>query len=109
MENSGMFIRQWKLRPIGPYHTSASPSHRKTAKNRTKKDWLNKENIIFFWLGRVSKTGRILSENERPQIFAENWRFPTKTGGLESLQIALYFKPPLLPRIDLGTRQSCLP
>ena len=49
-----------------------------------KKDWLNKENIIFLWLGRVSKTGRILCENERPEIFAENRRFPAKMGGLVS-------------------------
>ena len=35
--------------------------------------------------GKVSKTGRILSENGRLEIFAKNRRFPTKTGGLESL------------------------
>ena len=29
----------------------------KTAKNRAVKNWLNKENIIFLWLGRVSKLG----------------------------------------------------
>ena len=56
------------------------------AKNRAKKDWLNKENIIFLWLGRVSKTRGILSENGRPGIFTENERFPAKTGGLESLR-----------------------
>ena len=55
------------------------------AKNRAKRDWLNKENIIFLWLGRVSKTRRILSENGRPEIFTKNERFPAKTGGLESL------------------------
>ena len=49
------------------------------------KDWLNKENIIFLWLGRVSKTGRILSENGRPEIFTETRRFPAKKGGLEFL------------------------
>ena len=37
-------------------------NHRKTAKNHAKKDWRNKENIIFLWLRRVSKTGWILSE-----------------------------------------------
>ena len=66
-----------------------------------KKDWLNKENIIFLWLGRVSKTGRILCEKERPEIFAENRRFPAKMGGLVSpwnfvarsfsLEISLHF------------------
>ena len=56
------------------------------AKNRAKRDWLNKENIIFLWLGRVSKTRRILSENGRLEIFTENERFPAKTGGLESLR-----------------------
>ena len=57
------------------------------AKNRAKKDWLNKENIIFLCLGRVSNNGRILSENGRPEIFTENGRFPAKTGGLESLKL----------------------
>ena len=55
------------------------------AKNRAKKDWLNKENI-FLWLGRVSKTRRILSENGRPEIFTKNERFAAKTGGLESMR-----------------------
>ena len=59
-------------------------NHRKMAKNRAKKDWLNEENIIFLWLGRVSKTGRILSENERPEIFAKKRRFPAKMVGLVS-------------------------
>ena len=54
------------------------------AKNRAKKDWFNEENIIFLWLGRVSKSRGILSENERPEIFAENRRFPAKMGGLVS-------------------------
>ena len=54
------------------------------AKNCAKKDWLNEENIIFLWLGRVSKTGRILSENHRPEIFAKNRRFPAKMVGLVS-------------------------
>ena len=31
--------------------------------------------------GKVSKTGRILSENGRLGIFAKNGRFLTKTGG----------------------------
>ena len=35
---------------------------------------LNKENIIFLWLGRVSKTRRILSENGRPEMFSKNGR-----------------------------------
>ena len=35
--------------------------------------------------GKVSKTRRILSENGRLEIFAKNGRFPTETGGLESL------------------------
>ena len=35
--------------------------------------------------GKVSKTGMILSKNERLQIFTKNGRFPTKMGGLESL------------------------
>ena len=55
-----------------------------TAKNHATKDWLNKENIIFLWLGRVSKTGRVLSENERLEMFAENRRFSAKMGGLVS-------------------------
>ena len=45
-------------------------NHRKTAKNHAKKDWRNKENIIFLWLRRVSKTGWILSENGRVGISA---------------------------------------
>ena len=57
----------------------------KNGKESCKKYWLNKENIIFLWLGRVSKTRRILSENGRLEIFTENERFPAKTGGLESL------------------------
>ena len=46
---------------------------------------VKKENFIFPWLGRVSKTGRILSENRRWEIFAEKGRFQAKTGALESL------------------------
>ena len=38
---------------------------------------------------RVSKTGRISSENGRPEIFAKNGKFPAKTGGLESMPIFL--------------------
>ena len=45
-------------------------NHRKTAKNHAKKDWRNKENIIFLWLRRVSKTGWILSEKGRVGISA---------------------------------------
>ena len=33
----------------------------------------------------VSKFWRILSQNEKPEIFDENGRFPAETGGLESL------------------------
>ena len=60
------------------------------AKNCAKKDWLNKENIIFPWLVRVSKTWRTLCENGKPEIFNENGRFPAKTGGLESLYEVLH-------------------
>ena len=42
-----------------------SELERKTA-NRAK-DWSNKENIIFIWLGKVLKTRRILSANGRPK------------------------------------------
>ena len=49
------------------------------------KNWLNEENILFLCLVRVSKTGRILGENRRPEIFAENGRFPAKTAGLGTL------------------------
>ena len=35
--------------------------------------------------GKVTKTGRIFSENGRLEIFTKNGRFPTKTGGLEYL------------------------
>jgi len=35
------------------------------------------------------KNGRILSENRRPEMIAENGRFPAKTGGLESLERGL--------------------
>ena len=48
----------------------------KNIKESCYKDWLNKE---------VLKTGRILSENGRPEMIAENGRFLAKTGGLESL------------------------
>ena len=60
------------------------------AKNCAKKDWLNKENIINLWLVRVSKTGRILCENGKPEIFNKNRRFPAKTGGLESFYEVLH-------------------
>ena len=58
-------------------------NHRKTAKNRAIKDRLNIQNIIFLWLGRVSKTGRILCESGRAEIFTENGRFEAETEGLE--------------------------
>ena len=32
----------------------------------------------------VSKNGRILRENKRPEIFAKDGRFPAESGGLES-------------------------
>ena len=34
------------------------------------------------------KTGRLLSENGRPETIAKTGRFPAKTGGLESLSQA---------------------
>lgn len=37
------------------------------------------------WLGRVSKTGKMLSKNGMLEIFDENGRFPAETKGLESL------------------------
>ena len=52
------------------------------AKNCDKKDWLNKGNIIFLWLVRVSKTGRILCENRKPEIFNENGGFSGQNGGV---------------------------
>ena len=61
----------------------------KTAKNCAKKHWLNKVNNIFPWLGRVSKTVRMLSENGRPEMFSINGRFSAKTGRLESSQFIL--------------------
>ena len=39
--------------------------------------------------GRVNNR-RILSENRRPEIYAENERFPAKTRGLESLHYNNY-------------------
>ena len=60
-------------------------NHRKTADNCAKKDWLNKENNIFFRGGRVSKTGRIFNENGGLEIFPGNGRFPAKKGGFESV------------------------
>ena len=53
------------------------------------KDWLNKENIVLFWLGRISKFTRILSENGRPEMFFKNGRFLPKMGVLESPQFIL--------------------
>ena len=51
---------------------------------------LVKQKNIFLWLGRVSKTRRILSrENGRPKIFSKNGMFLTKAGGLESPQFIL--------------------
>ena len=37
------------------------------------------------WKEGFKKTGRTLSENGRPEIFARNGTIPAKTGGLESL------------------------
>ena len=72
---SGVFNRQWLLGPIGPYYISALPhpklwqahawmpkgqkwlrNHRKTEKNRAKKDWLNNKNIIFLELCQLVNT-----------------------------------------------------
>ena len=50
---------------------------------------LVKQKNIFLWRGRVSKTRRTLSENERPEIFSKNGVFLTKAGGLESPQFIL--------------------
>ena len=65
----------------------------KNAKELCWKDWLNKENIIFLWLGRVSKTRRILSENGSLEFIAKNGRFPAKTERLGSL-LHLYMPKP---------------
>ena len=59
-----------------PISVKMAEKHQKNVKELCYKDWLNKE---------VLKTGRILSENGRPEIIAENGRFLAKTGGLESL------------------------
>ena len=79
----------------------AEKPHRKTANYRAKNDWLNKENITFLWLGGVSQNERILSENGRLEIFAENGRFPAKTGGLKSLFI-LALRVQISRRVFLG-------
>ena len=54
----------------------------KRLKNHRKKE---KKRLVQKRKGKFSKTGIILSENWRLQIFAKNGRFPTKMGGLESL------------------------
>ena len=91
MENRGVFNRQWKLRPVVPYHISVLPRPKlsqahgsdakrvkiaaKPQKNGNESGQIRQvEQIkhIFLWLGRVSKTGRILSEKGRPEIFAAN-------------------------------------
>ena len=55
----------------------------------------------------ASKIGRIFSENGRPEIFAENGRFPAKKGGLESLIIRL--KLGCSARLEqYASRSTCL-
>ena len=61
----------------------------KNGKQSCKKDWLDKDNIVFLWLGRVSKN-RENSENGRPEVFAEYERLKAKTGGLEFLGLYSY-------------------
>ena len=60
----------------------------KTAKNHAK-DWLNKEDIILLWLGRVSKTKRIL--NGRPETFSKNRLEVFSQNGKVGIS-AIYFK-----------------
>ena len=52
-----------------------------------KNGWETTENQQRTMLKRLAemvlKIGRILSKNGTPEIFAENGRFPAKTGGLE--------------------------
>ena len=64
--------------PKGKNGWEATEKQPKMAKNHAKK---NKENITFLWLGRVSKTRRILSKNRRPEIFPKNGRFSAKITG----------------------------
>ena len=59
-----------------PIRVKMAEKPQKNVKESRYKDWLNKE---------VLKTGRILRENGRPEMIAENGRFLAKTGGLESL------------------------
>ena len=59
-----------------PIRVKMAEKAQKNVKESRYKDWLNKE---------VLKTGRILRENGRPEMIAENGRFLAKTGGLESL------------------------
>ena len=61
---------------LDPIRAKIAEKPQKNIKEWCYKDWLNKE---------VLKTGRILSENGRPKMIAENGRFLAKTGGLESL------------------------
>ena len=48
-------------------------------KESCEKDLLHKA-LILLWLGKVSKPGTILSENGRPEIFAESGRFSSQNG-----------------------------
>ena len=41
---------------------------------------------------KFQKPGEYVSENGRPEIFAENGGFPAETGGLESLRNKLWTK-----------------
>ena len=50
---------------------------------KNRKDWLNKENIIFLLLGSVSKA---------PGIFSKNGRFSAKMGGWNLLQLCSLFQ-----------------
>ena len=56
--------------------------------------------------GKVSKTGRILSENGRLELFAKNRRFQTKTGELESGNCAYTTQKNTHTRINTGACRS---
>ena len=55
------------------------------AEKNTEKEQRSAKRLVKKRKGKVSKTGIILSENGRLQIFAKNRRFLTKMGELESL------------------------
>ena len=54
------------------------------AKIHAKKTGYQRKHYLSF-ARKVSETGRILSKNGRPEIFAKNGRCQAKLGGLESL------------------------